>query len=93
MAVMERLVRGPDRDQPVPEGSVIFCPGCGSGLFSVTQPLHLQLIRLCVSCFEPLTEHELHDRDIPLICPECSRLIIGPLGRFWYRPPRIFSSI
>ncbi len=92
MAVTERLVRGPAGGQPVPEGSVIFCPGCGSGLFQVIQPIHLQIIRYCVSCLEPLTEHELGKRDVPLICPECNRLIVGPLGRFWYRPPRMFAS-
>lgn len=88
MAVADQLVCGPTKGQPIPEGSVIFCPGCGSGLYEVNRSVISNVIRFSADCFESLTEHPFHSEHVPLICPECNRLIVGSLGRFWYRPPR-----
>ncbi len=79
--------RGPTKTQSIPEGSVIFCPGCGTGLYETLRDIVPSDIRH-TTFLEPLTEHELADDQAPFVCPECKRLIIAPPGYYLYRPPR-----
>jgi hypothetical protein len=86
--MVDDLTQGPTPGVPIPEGSTIFCLGCGSGLYQTSREVRVDDIRES-SLFMPLTEHPLSA--YPFSCPVCSRLVIDSSGRFRYRPPNLFS--
>lgn len=86
MAKEDRNIQlGPGDGNPIPLDSIIFCPGCGSGLYIVVLPIYPTTIRNPAN-LESITEHK--SEKYPFNCPECSRLIINSSGKFKFRPPR-----
>lgn len=78
---MQNLEEGPTVDSPIPPGAMIYCPGCGTGLYEVVSPITPDNIR-DVSNMVPTTEHEVNR--YPFDCLECGRLIVSPSGTFQY---------
>lgn len=78
------LRTGPDKRHEIPEGSTIFCPGCGTALYKTTNRITPVSIRMKTNLV-PLTE-KIHTR-YPFICHVCNRLILTSSGQYTYAPP------
>lgn len=72
---------GPTESIKIPVGSRVFCPGCGTALYSVVHEVSIVSLRFRTN-FVSLTEHEVSK--CPFICPVCRRLILNSLGRYTY---------
>ena len=79
---------GPTESRVIPKGSTVFCPGCGTGLYTTLGNISVDSIR-DVRLFEALAEQT--DSRFPFECRTCNRLIISSGGTFIYKVRRARS--